>query len=169
MPLETGRPMICRKMTSLLAKEKQHELGQFLTPEPTARFMASLFGNSPRDVRLLDAGAGAGALSAALVNRWCSGTHKPRSVVITAYEADLEMIARLERTYAECEDACGEAGIEFRAEVHAGDFIEAVLPLIRGDLFTSPQAPFNAAILNPPYRKIQSDSAAPSSVESGSE
>ena len=152
--------MICRVMTSLLEREKRHELGQFLTPEPTARFMASIFGNTLRDVRLLDAGAGAGALSAALVNRWCIAAHKPRSIVITAYEADLEIIPRLERTYAACEEECAEAGIEFRAEIHAGDFIETVLPLIRGDLFTLPQTPFNAAILNPPYRKIQSDSAA---------
>ena len=103
---------------------------------------------------------GAGALSAAVVNRWCAGAHKPRSVVVTAYEADLVMISRLKKTYAECEETCAEGGIEFRAEIHAGDFIEAVLPLIRGDLFTAPQTPFNAAILNPPYRKVQSDSAA---------
>lgn len=147
-------------MSVATVSAKRHELGQFLTPEPTARFMASLFGIPPFDVQLLDAGAGAGALSAALVNRWCAGTHKPRSVVITAYEADLEMISRLEGTYAECEETCAEVGIEFRAEIHAGDFIEAVLPLIRGDLFAAPQAPFNAAILNPPYRKIQSDSGA---------
>lgn len=152
--------MFFREMISQLEQEKRQELGQFLTPFPTAKFMASLFGKPPREVRLLDAGAGAGALSATLVNRWCIGTHKPRSIVITAYEADSEIIPRLERTYAECEKECAEAEIEFRAEIHAGDFIEAVLPLIRGDLFTSPKAPFNAAILNPPYRKIQSDSAA---------
>ena len=152
--------MVRREMNSLLEQEKRHELGQFLTPEPTARFMASLFGKPSRDVRLLDAGAGAGSLSAALVKRWCVGKHKPRSVVITAYEADSEIIPRLERTYAECEEACAEVGIEFRAEIYAGDFIEAVLPLIRGDLFTAPQTPFNAAILNPPYRKIQSESSA---------
>ena len=121
--------------------------------------MASLFGEPSLEMRLLDAGAGAGALSAALVNRWCSEPHKPRKVVITAYEGDSGIIPRLEQTYAGCEEACGKAGIEFQAEIHAGDFIEAVLPLIRGDLFTSPQTPFNAAILNPPYRKIQSGSS----------
>ena len=118
------------------------------------------FGKPSSDVRLLDAGAGAGALSAAFVNRCCAEAQRPRSLVITAFEADSEIIPQLERTYDECEDACAEAGIEFHAEIHAGDFIEAVLPLIRGDLFTSPQSPFNAAILNPPHRKIQSDSAA---------
>src|SRR5258707_13228220 len=147
-------------MSVAAISEKRQELGQFLTPPSTAEFMASVFGKPPGKVRFLDAGAGGGALSAALVNRWCAGPHKPQSIVITAFEADSEIIPRLERTYAKCEEACAEAGIEFRTKIHAGDFIEAVLPLIRGDLFTSPQAPFNATILNPPYRKIQSDSAA---------
>lgn len=147
-------------MTTLLQKEKRHELGQFLTPAATARFMASLFDKHPTDVRLLDAGAGAGALSAAFVKRSCIASRKPRSISVLAYEADSEIIPRLDETFAECADACAEAGIVFCTEIVAGDFIEAVLPLIRGDLFTSPQTRFNAAILNPPYRKIQGDSLA---------
>ena len=46
--------------------DKQHELGQFLTPNPVAEFMASLFEIHRSEVHLLDAGAGAGALSATL-------------------------------------------------------------------------------------------------------
>ena len=42
--------------------DKQHELGQFLTPNPVAEFMASLFEIPRSEVYLLDAGAGAGAL-----------------------------------------------------------------------------------------------------------
>ena len=42
--------------------DKQHELGQFLTPNPVAEFMASLFEIHRGEVSLLDAGAGAGAL-----------------------------------------------------------------------------------------------------------
>ena len=39
--------------------DKQHELGQFLTPNPIAEFMASLFEIHRSEVRMLDAGAGA--------------------------------------------------------------------------------------------------------------
>ncbi len=49
--------------------EQQHELGQFLTPNPIAEFMASPFEIPRSEVHLLDAGAGAGALSAALVGQ----------------------------------------------------------------------------------------------------
>ena len=52
---------------SLSDLDKQHELGQFLTPSPVVEFMASLFEIHRSEVRLLDAGAGAGALSAALI------------------------------------------------------------------------------------------------------
>ena len=38
--------------------DKQHELGQFLTPNPVAEFMASLFEIHRSEVRMLDAGAG---------------------------------------------------------------------------------------------------------------
>ena len=152
--------IVCRQMPPLPLQDRRHELGQFLTPPPTATFMAELFGKAPRDVRLLDAGAGAGALSAALVKRWCRDSKKPRRIVVSAYEADEEIIPRLKQTFVECKAACAEAGIDFDADVIVGDFIARALPLIRGDLFSNAQAPFNAAILNPPYRKIQSDSAA---------
>ena len=42
--------------------DKQHELGQFLTLNPVAEFMASLFEMPRIEVHLLDAGAGADAL-----------------------------------------------------------------------------------------------------------
>lgn len=40
--------------------DQQHELGQFLTPNPIAEFMASQFEIPRSEVYLLDAGAGAG-------------------------------------------------------------------------------------------------------------
>ena len=64
--------------------DKQHELGQFLTPNPVAEFMASLFEIPRSEVHLLDAGAGAGALSAALVGRLCRNPRKPKRIFITA-------------------------------------------------------------------------------------
>src|SRR5438876_8705044 len=66
--------------------DRQSELGQFLTPDPVAAFMSSLFLARMPEVRLLDAGAGAGALSTALINRLCGQTSKPVSIHVDAYE-----------------------------------------------------------------------------------
>jgi 2-polyprenyl-3-methyl-5-hydroxy-6-metoxy-1,4-benzoquinol methylase len=59
--------------------------GQFLTPSPIAEFMASLFEIHRSEVHLLDAGAGAGALSAALIGRTiarCCGWRMQRREVV---------------------------------------------------------------------------------------
>jgi len=137
------------------AKRKK-ELGQFLTPPSIAAFMASLFKSVPAEVRLLDAGAGDGALTHALVNEICSRPHRPEKIAVSAYELDAAIIPRLEHTLARCRTECHQMKIEFRADSHNEDFIEAAASLVRRDLFGDSQTPFNAAILNPPYRKINS-------------
>lgn len=139
--------------------EKQHELGQFLTPNPIAEFMASLFEIHRSDVRLLDAGAGAGALSAALIKRLCRDPKKPKQISLTAYEIDAAQIEPLQAKLDVCRGECERAGISFSATVLNEDFIAAAVPMVRGDLFTSESPRFNAAIINPPYRKIRSDSS----------
>src|SRR5579875_2656398 len=57
--------------TRRLDPKTRGERGQFLTPTRVASFMASMFDLEPRreSVRLLDAGAGIGSLSAAFVAR----------------------------------------------------------------------------------------------------
>lgn len=56
---------------STVAKDRRKVYGQFFTDLPTARFMASLFAidDSKTSISILDAGAGTGILSLALVER----------------------------------------------------------------------------------------------------
>lgn len=138
--------------------EKRHQLGQFLTPNPIAEFMSSLFEIPRSEVHLLDAGAGAGALSAALIGRLCSEPRKPKRISITAYEIDPAQIDPLQARLDGCHRDCERAGISFSATVLNEDFIAAAVPMVRGDWFASKAPRFNTAIINPPYRKIRSDS-----------
>lgn len=69
-------------------RKRQGEIGQFLTPAPVADFMASMFGPLPDVVRLLDAGAGAGALTAAFVSRICETKSGVRAIEATLFERD---------------------------------------------------------------------------------
>ena len=140
--------------------DRRHELGQFFTPQPVANFMASLFETHWQELDLLDAGAGSGALSAALVRRLYVSRNRPKRISITAYELDEAMIESLSATMRDCQRECERVGIQFSATVLNEDFIAAAVPLIRGDLFAARPPRFNAAIVNPPYRKIRSDSSA---------
>ena len=136
------------------------DLGQFLTPTPVADLMASMFDLRSNDIELLDAGAGAGALTAAFVHSLCVRDRKPCRISVTAYELDAELIQQLERTLLDSQKECERWGISFSARVRNEDFISAAAPTARGDFFATKLPSFNAAIVNPPYRKIGSSSAA---------
>lgn len=140
-------------------RSRQEELGQFLTPTPVADFMASMFESLPKTVRLLDAGAGAGSLTAAFVLRCCEKRGDVSAIEATLYEIDSGIIDALVATMRECERLCSDAGICFTFAIHSADFIEEMSTRLGGSLFDSYPPPFDAAIVNPPYRKISSNSA----------
>jgi adenine-specific DNA-methyltransferase len=141
-------------------RSRQEELGQFLTATPVADFMASMFGLLPQTVRLLDAGTGAGSLTAAFVSRCCEKRDGVRAIEATLYELDGEILNSLAETMREGERLCTDAGIRFTFTIHSADFIQEMSARLAGDLFGTPPPPaFDAAIVNPPYRKISTDSA----------
>lgn len=139
-------------------RKRQGELGQFLTPPPVADFMASVFGPLPDIVRLLDAGAGAGALTQAFVSRLCEDKNGVRAVEATLYELDPLIQDALSETMRNCQRVCAESGIRFTFVIHSTDFIQEMSARLAEDLFSTPPA-FDAAIANPPYRKISTESA----------
>ena len=144
----------CRKLSGT----RRAKMGQFLTPMPTARLMASMFGPQQPFVQLLDAGAGVGSLSAAFAVEMCNRDERPRYLSITAYELDPMLAEYLEDTLAACRLECNRAGVDFEFTVLQEDFIAAGTSMLRGDLFARKRQEFDAAILNPPYRKIHSES-----------
>jgi adenine-specific DNA-methyltransferase len=136
-------------------------LGQFLTPAPVARLMASLLKETRKPVHLLDPGAGVGTLFAAAVAEFCRREVRPPAVHVTAYEIDPKLAEYLPDTFRACEAACQRAGIRFTAERVQADFLACAADLLAEDLFAaSAGARFTCALLNPPYRKISSDSEA---------
>jgi adenine-specific DNA-methyltransferase len=130
--------------TNQLNPERKIELGQFMTPACVARFMADLFspGNCP--IRLLDAGAGVGSLTDAFINRW--GNDR---LAVSAYEVDESLAAFLRKTLSRYESR------SFTSTIIERDFIQDAVYRIK----LGPNAPgFTHAILNPPYKKINSNS-----------
>jgi adenine-specific DNA-methyltransferase len=138
---------------------RRADMGQFLTPLPVARMMASLLPMQSRTLCLLDPGAGVGSLCAAAVAAACRQKHGPEEMHVVAYEIDESLVDYLRTTMDECAAACQAAGIRFVADIRVGDFIRAGVELLQGEaLFGTTRPEIHAAILNPPYRKIPSDS-----------
>lgn len=143
-----------------LNKSRQSELGQFLTPPPVSRFMASMFDRVSETVNLLDAGAGVGTLTAAYLARVVKFDRRPISVNAILYELDPFMVQGLQTTLLECQKLCERAEIPFEWEIRQEDFIAASVELIKGQgsFFPLDSISYDCAILNPPYRKINSSS-----------
>jgi len=134
------------KAPTITGRTDKARLGQFMTPATVARFMASLFPPSPlQTCRLLDAGAGVGALSCAFLNRWTTGGFGFASVEVTAYEVDDHLRDHLARRLARYSRAT--------SRIIAGDYIQlATAHGLRNQGYTH-------VILNPPYKKISGQSA----------
>ena len=140
-----------------LEPSRRSELGQFMTPPATARLMASMFHAEQDDISLLDAGAGVGSLTAAFVDELCGRERRPKAIRVTAYEIDKKLADYLVDTLRQCDLACKDAGIDFRANLVCSDFIDDGVAMLRRGMFVSAPS-FNCAILNPPYKKIHSES-----------
>jgi adenine-specific DNA-methyltransferase len=141
-----------------LDPDQRAQLGQYFTPLAVARFMASLFSNPPSEVRLLDAGAGVGSLTAAFVDGIREYETDVSTLAISAYEIDSVLAEYIDLTLTQCEEVCQNQGIELKAEIEVKDFIRAGVDMLRGGLFPVESKSFNRAIMNPPYKKIGTSS-----------
>jgi adenine-specific DNA-methyltransferase len=147
-----------RRVSKNHQRRERSRIGQFLTPAPIAHFMAGLFQRDVADVRILDAGAGVGVLSAAAVETFISRKGRLRSLEVVAYENDELMLPYLENALDRCKTACTKAGITFRGETRANDFVAGGILQTEEDLFAGETERFTHAILNPPYKKIDGQS-----------
>jgi adenine-specific DNA-methyltransferase len=155
------------KQTRLLLSKntetkKKSQFGQFLTAETTAAFMANMFPPANGNCQLLDAGAGIGSLSAAFLDRVIAPPkNQPLSqslnfqqIKIDAFEIDDTLRPHLATTLAKYSD-----NPHIISTIHSTDFIHAATDWLSGNLFATPLPAYTHAILNPPYKKINSNSA----------
>jgi adenine-specific DNA-methyltransferase len=137
-------PDVSPRAVAKTPRQRKSQLGQFMTPTSVAAFMASLFElPASGNIRLLDAGAGQGALITAFVDR----ARGAQRVSATAFEFDEQILPTLS---ANLDLLRTNANLE----VIEGDFIEEAANRIclgKGTRYTH-------AILNPPYKKIGNDS-----------
>jgi len=141
-------PSIPLKISTPRLKSQRSQLGQFMTPVTIASFMAKMFnGQMPAKVRLLDAGAGRGALTGAFIQQWASQVAE--SLEAHAYEFDGEVAPELKENLRTLAD-----GDRITTKFIPGDFIENAATMLR--LQKGPR--YTHAIINPPYKKINNAS-----------
>lgn len=150
---------IRKSFNGATSRAERSEIGQFLTPVAIAKFMSSMFESGPQRVRILDPGAGAGVLFATCVETLILGADRPQSIEVVAYETDSTILPYLEDTLRNCKSLCASKNIVFHGTIKAEDFISAALAEVDGSLFLTPSKRFTHAILNPPYKKINSQTA----------
>jgi adenine-specific DNA-methyltransferase len=138
-----------QRIAPKIAPKRKSELGQFMTPAPVARFMASLFPVSTlRECRLLDAGAGVGALACAFLDRCAAADGFAfEKAHVETFEIDATLRGHLESVLSNYAER-----LPVTYQVFSDDFIQvAALQTLGARRFTH-------AILNPPYKKINSAS-----------
>lgn len=140
-----------------LDPERRSEFGQFMTPPATARLMASMFKADFNCIRVLDAGAGVGSLTAAFVSEICGRPEKPAKIHSTTYDIDPLLIEYLKDTLRQCRTTSDQSGVQFESDLIERDFIDDGVRSLRQEMFGQVQH-FNCAILNPPYKKIRTGS-----------
>lgn len=124
-------------------------MGQFMTPATVAGFMAGLFEPRQGEMRLIDAGAGLGALTCATLDRWLEGGMGQGSMSVEAYELDERLRPLLEETLS------GYESHGIAALVRNGDYLSHAAAEVENR-----EERFTHAVLNPPYKKINSGSEA---------
>ncbi len=142
------------RFISSVSKDKRKKYGQFFTNMTTAMFMASLFDFdiSKSNLKILDAGAGTGILSAAVVQRLV-GIGYQGHIHITCYETDSLVLPLLEINMSIMME---HADISFT--IKKENYITSQ-NFNTSTLFGDNESLYDLVIGNPPYLKIPKDAS----------
>lgn len=142
---------------TLLDESTRGSKGQFMTPNTVAKLLANQFSNLDGELSILDAGAGVGSLTSALVARSIS-EFNPISVVSNTWELEPVLLEHLGQSLALNRTLSEQEQVPFESNVNPVDFIKNAVELLQARQRGEQTATFNKAILNPPYLKIAASS-----------
>ena len=133
-------------------KDQRKKYGQFFTNMGTAEFMVSLFNfdMSKQSINVLDAGAGTGVLSAAVVQRLLDNGYRGH-IHLTCYEIDSQVLPLLEEHMSMIARQ-GDISYTIRNE----NYITSQ-HFVPGSCFKDHENGYDYVIGNPPYLKISKD------------
>ncbi|MEY1638747.1 Eco57I restriction-modification methylase domain-containing protein [Tenuifilum osseticum] len=138
--------------------------GQFFTPTPIARLLASFCDFSKARIKILDPGCGTTILSCALIEHLVESKNRIEIIDLVAYETDLELIPYSQKALDYLKDWLLNKGIQFNYTLHCTDFVLENATVLKENrlpsLFEETNSVvknFDIIISNPPYFKLSKD------------
>lgn len=131
--------------------------GQFMTPASVAKLLANQFSNLSGKLHILDAGAGVGSLTTALIERALK-EFNPKSIKVNAWEIEKVLAQNLETSLNLNSNEAANQQVDFTFDLHREDFIQSAVDILKAREEGKATPSFNKAILNPPYLKIAASS-----------
>lgn len=152
------------KYLECVSKSKRKKIGQFFTSVETARYMASMF-SAPKksEIAVLDAGAGTGILTAAVVERL---QNEPiiKKIHITCYETNEEVLPILKSNLDRLRE---NSQIPLDYEIKEENYITSQSDDFNSTIFANRNSiKYDWIIGNPPYKKITKDAIEATSMPS---
>jgi len=128
-------------------RDRRSEIGQFTTPSDVAHTITSLVEPTGQPLRVIDPGAGTGALMLSLIADFIEqGIEVP--IEIDLVETDATAINLLQKAASEARITADAYGISLETRIVERDFCD--ISGLAGD------RRFDIAIMNPPYMKLNS-------------
>lgn len=144
-------------VNTLLDDETRGAKGQFMTPASVAKLLAAKFKNLDGSISILDAGAGVGSLTTALIERSLN-SFQPESISVNAWEIEPILAKHMEKSFEINNEFCRVKAVSLNTYIHNIDFIQSAVDIINARKNGEKTVTFNKAILNPPYLKVASKS-----------
>lgn len=156
-PLLESVDRIRNEVNNQLDESTRGQRGQFMTPAPVAKMLAKMFRNLDGEISSIDAGAGVGSLTSALVERALTD-FSPTSIEVNAWELEAILADRLGHSFSLCCQESKAKNIEWNSNIFENDFIQSAVNILLDRKAGKETPSFNKAILNPPYLKIAATS-----------
>lgn len=150
--------------TKQVSVKHKKDNGQFFTPTPIAKLMASFCDNYKSSIRILDPGCGTAILSCALIEEIVKKNKEIKLITLEVYETDSEIIPFTEESLSYLKEWLLIREINFQYLLHIHDFILGNASVLNTnselELFESNSIVSNfydIIISNPPYFKLSKD------------